>query len=275
MDEEIDISILDQIGEWSVKKHDMVAYYAEVFASITHRQFTISYIDGYANRGVSRLRGTNEVVLGSARRVLAIRPQFNRYIFVEQDQTRAADLAQSVVGRSDVDVIVGDANDIVPAVIAKVRYSAKERALCFLDPYNLEGLKWPTISAAGKNPAVDAIVHFPTMAANRTVLFRDRSRATLSSQARMDEYWGDGSWRNVAYSAEGFLPGLGLERKLHWVPLLKAFQERLVAVAGFRFVSEPFPMKRPDGALIYHLLFASHDKAATRIMRPMEKRFGS
>jgi three-Cys-motif partner protein len=102
-DDELDTDALtlDDIGRWSVRKNDMVEYYASIYASITANasiRLTRYYIDGFANRGLSRVRDNNEVVRGSALRLLDIEHPFDSYIFVEKDPERARDLRSNVAG---------------------------------------------------------------------------------------------------------------------------------------------------------------------------------
>ena len=109
-DEELDTDALtlDDIGRWSVRKNDMVEYYAAIYASITANAtvgLTRYYIDGFANRGLSRVRDSNEIVRGSALRLLDIEHPFERYIFVEKDPERARDLRSNVGRRTNVQII--------------------------------------------------------------------------------------------------------------------------------------------------------------------------
>ncbi|HTD35594.1 MAG TPA: three-Cys-motif partner protein TcmP, partial [Candidatus Elarobacter sp.] len=268
--------VLDEVGPWSVRKAEMVAYYAQVYASIIAR-FDSYYIDGFANRGLSRLKSTDEVVPGSALRVLSVHPSFHRYIFVEVNHARFEDLRDIVYAqfgtRQDVSLVHGDANVEIPHLLANIQYTNFQRALTFLDPYNMHGLKWPTILAAGQNEAVDAIIHFPTMDANRTVLKRRHGTASAAMYRKMTEYWGDDSWEGAAYSSEGLLPlGLAPVRESAKA-IISAFRERLRSVAGFKVVSNPIPMRNTTGGVVYHLLVASHNKKATDVIRPIEKRF--
>lgn len=111
-DDELDTDALtlDDIGRWSVRKNDMVEYYASIYASITASPrvgLTRNYVDGFANRGLSRVRDNNEIVRGSALRLLTIKHPFDRYIFVEQDPERARDLRSNVAGRANVEIVQG------------------------------------------------------------------------------------------------------------------------------------------------------------------------
>lgn len=269
---------VDDIGLWSIRKNDIVEYYASVYADITkHAQakFTRYYIDGFANRGHGRVRGTNDVVPGSALRLLNLAEPFDKYIFVEQDQARMADLRKNVGNRADVEFVEADANVVLPeTTFPAIAYGRYDRALCFLDPYNMKGLRWGTITAAGKNRAIEVIVHFPTMDAHRTVLRADRGKISDSMKEKMRAYWGDDSWLDRAYTNDGMLPMQGLQpQKLGPKVIVDAFRDRLKDCAGFSIVSKAFPMRNSKGNIIYHLVFASHSEAARRVMRALEKRF--
>jgi three-Cys-motif partner protein len=175
-----------------------------------------------------------------------------------------------------VEIVLGDANDELPSrIIPRIAWSHYERALVFLDPYNMKALQWKTIEAAGKNPAVDAIIHFPTMDANRTVLLSDRAKIRPAMAAKMTAYWGDDSWREGAYSNEGMLQLEGVVRKRSPDEIIRAFQERLRTGAGFKYISAGLPARNSLGNIVYHLLFASHNKAALKVIRSVEKAFGT
>jgi three-Cys-motif partner protein len=269
---------LDNVGPWSIRKNDILEYYTTVYAEITGysaAKFKRTYIDGFANRGRSRLKGTNDIVAGSAIRALNIPHPFDRYVFVEQDHDRMVALRKNVGERENVEFVEGDANNVLPAtVFPTIRYDNFERALCFLDPYNMSGLRWATVAAAGANQAIESIIHFPTMDAHRTVLMADQGKIRPTMREKMNAYWGDESWLVDAYTDDGMLPLPDLRpRKREPRAIIDAFRSRLRYVAGFPIVSEAFPMRNVEGSPIYHLVFASHNKVARKVMSALEKRF--
>jgi three-Cys-motif partner protein len=75
-----------------------------------------------------------------------------------------------------------------------------------LDPYGLN-LNWNVISTAGKMRTLDIFINFPVEGMNRNVLWRDPERVAKSSIERMNAFWGDESWRNIAYGTSGNLFG--------------------------------------------------------------------
>jgi three-Cys-motif partner protein len=273
-----DVEELNGVGPWSIRKNDIVEYYASVYSEITKHSKTKlkrCYIDGFSNRGRSRLKGSDDVVLGSALRVMNLSVPFDRCVFVEQDHKCMIALRKNIGNLPNVEFVEGDANIVLPErVFPTVRYGRYERALCFLDPYNMNGLRWTTIVAAGANEAIEAIVHFPTMDAHRTVLLANQGKIRPTMRAKMNAYWGDEGWMADAYSTEGMLPIPDLQpRKREPEAIIEAFRNRLFAGAGFPFVSQAFPMRNSKGNVVYHLLLASHNKKAQQVMRALEKRF--
>ena len=67
-----------------------------------------------------------------------------------------------------------------------------------LDPYELT-LDWGVIQEAGSMQSLDTFINFPIQDINRAVLHHDPTSASEASIARLTAYWGDESWREVAY----------------------------------------------------------------------------
>jgi hypothetical protein len=80
----------------------------------------------------------------------------------------------------------------------------------------------------------------------------------------MNAFWGDESWRSVAYTPERSLVG-ELEKETNEV-IAEAFRQRLIQVAGFKRVPKPIPMRNKTGAIVYYLFFASQVDVAERIV---------
>jgi three-Cys-motif partner protein len=79
----------------------------------------------------------------------------------------------------------------------------------------------------------------------------------------MDRFWGDNSWKNVAYDNQSNL--FGFDFKTDNDTIVQAFKKRLIEKAGFKNVSEPLPMRNSKGATIYYLFFASQAQLAQNI----------
>ena len=279
LDPNLDPSLLDEIGPWSERKFGIVQQYATVYSRIMANakarvtRFDHDYIDGYASAGFSRRKGTNDIVKGTALSSLEIEPPFKRYTFVELSRDKHAMLSAHMMGRSDVSVLNADANEVLPRdVFPKYTFSNYRRAFCLLDPYTHKQLDWATIEAAGKNGAIDLLLHFPTMPMNRGALHRDGD-VSPDEAAAMTRFWGDESWREAVYVRKhGLFADLPAEKATD-IEFATAFCKRLMSVAGFKGTSRPIPMKNTRGAVMYYLIFALPHDTAIRAAKSVAKYF--
>lgn len=166
--------------------------------------------------------------------------------------------------RPDVHIYSGDCNKILlNQVFPNVQYRDYRRGLCILDPYGLH-LDWEVILTAGQMRSVDIFLNFPVADINRNVLWHDPTRVDPHQIERMNRFWGDKSWRDVAYSTSGNL--FGIPEKESNEIVAEAFRRRLTEVAGFSSVPKPMPMRNSRGAIVYYLFFASQKGVAEDIV---------
>ncbi len=177
----------DVIGPWSEVKLDILREYAIPYSTIlTTRNFHHSYIDAFAAGGSHISRQTGATVAGSARIALATQPSFDEYHFIDASPDRARSLRELSAGRTDVHVHLGDCNTVLLSdVFPKVRYEDRRRALCLLDPYNID-LSWDVVATAGKMKSIEIFLNFMVMDMNLNVLLRQPSKAEALQTARMD-----------------------------------------------------------------------------------------
>ncbi len=82
----------------------------------------------------------------------------------------------------------------------------------------------------------------------------------------LNAFWGDDSWRNVAYTkTKGLF--YDFKEKTSIEPVVKAYQDRLKKVASFAYVPDPIPMRNSMGAIVYYLFFASPKKTGAKIVK--------
>lgn len=257
----------DTVGEWSELKIKIVAEYAQAYATILKAQkgFTSVYIDAFSGPGRHISRKSGEFIPGSPLAVLDVSPPFDQYHFIDLDQGKLDELRRQVGPRPDVKLYQGDCNDLLlTKIFPTVRYEDYRRGLCLLDPYGLN-LKWEVIATAGKSRTIDMILNFPVADMNRNALWRDPTRVSAESRARMTAFWGDDSWGNVAYTTKQSLFEEFPDKEDNET-IARAFRERLKQVAGFAFVSQPMPMRNSKGATVYYLFGASQKKDAVKII---------
>lgn len=258
----------DEIGYWSEIKLDIVREYATTYSTILsapgqHRFFHI-YIDAFAGAGVHVSKATGSFVLGSPLNALNINPPFREYHFIDLDQRKVAALKEAVQGRPNAYVYSGDCNSILrEQVFPRARYMDFRRALCLLDPYGLH-LQWEIIQTAGQMKSIDMLLNFPVADMNRNVLWHNPEGVDDADIARMDAFWGDRSWLDIAYRTNGNL--FGYPEKEDNETVAEAFRERLKTVGGFERVPRPLPMRNSRGSTVYYLFFASQKSVAEHII---------
>jgi three-Cys-motif partner protein len=260
----------DQIGYWSELKLEIVEKYGAAYTNAFANQPRLKkfYIDAFSGAGLHVSKRTGQQVEGSPARALKVLPPFDHFYFIDLDADKTAHLNTLCGGRTDVDIHTGDASlYLTHTVLPKIHYKKFNRALCLLDPYGLH-LDWEAIAQAGQSRAVDLVLNFPVMDINRNAIWRNPDKTPQDGVDRMTRFWGDQSWKQIAYAEDpqGNLFTKPDILKQSNEAIVRAFRERLKSVAGFAFVPEPLPMKNSNNAVVYYLCFASQKPVAQKII---------
>jgi len=260
----------DEIGEWSEVKLEILKKYADAYSRIFSAERQISffhvYIDAFAGAGKYLSKETRELIPGSPLNALAVQPQFREFHLIDIAPGKIETLRDFVGSREDVFIYQGDCNEILLRdVFPCVRYDQYRRGLCVLDPYGLH-LDWKVISTAGGMKSLDVFLNFPVQDINRNAIWRNPERVKPEQIERMHRFWGDETWRKVAYGTTQGLFGPIVEKESNEV-IAEAFRKRLKDTAGFKCVPEPLPMENSKGAVVYYLFFASQNSTAEKIAR--------
>jgi three-Cys-motif partner protein len=266
----------DEIGQWSQLKLEIVEQYGAAYTKAFARTQNLKkyYIDGFSGAGVHIVKKTKEQIEGSPARALKITPPFDGYCFIDLDGDKTDYLRSMCGDRRDVDIHTGDANEyLTRTVLPTIQYKKFTRALCLLDPYGLD-LDWEVIKQAGESKAVDMFLNFPVMDIKRNAIWRSTEKMPKDGIERMNRFWGDESWRQVAYkeSPQGNFFGTEMVKQGN-DQIADAFRERLQKVAGFGFVPEPLPMRNSRNAIVYYLFLASPKAVAQKIITDIFKKY--
>jgi three-Cys-motif partner protein len=250
----------DEIGVWSELKLDIVEQYGSAYTKAFNKTRGLKkyYIDGFSGAGEHKSKATGSFVEGSPARALKVSPPFDGYYFIDLNSKRT-DYLRSICGtRADTNIYTGDCNQILKnTLLPQIKYENFKRALCLLDPYGLH-MEWDVIYRAGQSRAVDMFLNFPVMDMNRNVILKSREKVQAGGIERMTKFWGDDSWKEVAYaeSAQGGLFGREVVKQDN-DKIVAAFRKRLKEVAGFGYVADPLPMRNSTNAVVYYLFLAS------------------
>ncbi|PKL35835.1 MAG: hypothetical protein CVV44_20165 [Spirochaetae bacterium HGW-Spirochaetae-1] len=255
----------DEIGRWSEDKLEILEKYFAAYSKILSKyHFKYSYIDAFSGAGVHVSKETGEIISGSPLRALKIRPPFHEYHFIDIDNLKLTHLQNAACDNPGVFCHEGNCNEILlKEVLPNIRYDRYERAICLFDPYGLH-LNWEVIEYAGNSKAMEIFLNFPIADMNRNVLWENHEGVSEDQKLRMNKFWGNDSWKNAAYEVT---PGLfdDIIEKTNNKAVADAFKKRLKAVAGFKYVAEPVPMKNSRNAIVYYLFFASQNEKGCKI----------
>jgi three-Cys-motif partner protein len=260
--------ILDEIGPWSEVKIQIIKRYAEAYSKILSKQPRLKfvYIDAFAGAGIHRKKKSKELVPGSPLNVIQIKPPFHYYYFIDKEQNKAELLKELLGNYSDVSIIHGDCNDILPhRIFPEVKWQDYKRALCFLDPYALH-LNWETVKKAGEMKTIEVFINFPVLAMQRNVLRENISSVHKSQSERMDSFFGGVWWKDHAYKVELDLFGELFPHKQSIDILVNEYRTRLKSDAGFEFAPEPIAMRNRTGNILYYIFFATYNETGNKIV---------
>jgi three-Cys-motif partner protein len=268
----------DLVGPWTEVKLDILREYAEPYSRIlTSKGFYHLYVDGYAAGGAHISRTSGEMIPGSARIALAINPPFREYHLIDADPVRVEKLRDFTKGRADVHVHAGDCNEILRRdVFRRAKFEHRRRALCLLDPYNID-LSWDVVATAGSMKSIEIFVNFMVMDMNMNVLLRDPYKATAKDVARMNRFWGDESWRQIVYELSPQQNLFGNEEHVKVddanEKIAEAYRQRLLEVAGFGYAPRPLRFVNTIGKTLYYLFFASRDATGNKIVEHIFEKY--
>ncbi len=212
-------------GNWTSTKLDVLAKYLSSYTKAlkdqpsTARPFRKGYIDAFAGTGYRTQRevggdakmllfpdladsAPQEFLDGSARLALKTEPRFDRYVFVERNPERCAQLEALKEDfphlARDISVSQGEANEEIQKLCEKDWRS--HRAVLFLDPYGMQ-VEWKTIEAIASTRAIDLWVLFPLGIGVNRLLTRS-GQIPDSWRHRLDTLLGTADWYDEFYRVE-------------------------------------------------------------------------
>jgi len=256
-------------GAWTREKLTYLGKYAAAFMTAMApkrregKWDRLVYIDLLAGPGICKdERGEFP---GSALIALGVRPAFD-HLFLGDKSTSNVEALKRRVPTEDqklVTFLADDCNDAVTNVIENL--SSKTLGLAFLDPEGLD-VKFKTLRTLATR-RVDIVYLFPSGIGIR----RNLARFAREPHSRMDDVWGGREWRDLplAKHALGELTSheeMRLDRD--WISSFR----RKVGTLGLSYHDESDPaIRNNQGAVMYHLLFFSHDKAGLTIWKGIKR----
>lgn len=276
-------------GNWSVDKLERVRKYLGAYTTILSKYpYRIAYIDAFAGTGYQILKSDERAdqllfpelaeqepqtfLDGSARMALQVRPRFTKYIFIEQDQNRFAELEKLKTDfpdmAQDIIMVQADCNAYLQDICSNYKWK-KNRAVLFLDPFGMQ-VQWKTIEAIASTEAIDLWVLFPLGVAVNRLLRRDAHIGDKWRQ-RLDDLFGTPDWYDQFYQPKTRQTLFGEETTTEKVGNFDAighfFINRLKTIfAGV--VEKPLFLRNSRNNPLYMLCFAAgNPKGANTAIR--------
>lgn len=276
-------------GDWTEQKLEILRNYLCSYNTVLKKQpFIRVYVDAFAGTGYRQQRldqygvlnlfdetgqgESQQFLKGSAKLALEIVPSFHKYIFVESDAGKVAELEKLRLQHPDkvkqIEIIRQDANQFVQQYCATENWR-QVRAVMFLDPFATE-VVWETIKSIAQTQAIDMWLLFPLMAINR-LLAQDPAKACRD---RLDKIFGTNEWFERFYQTKRMDDIFGkplemIEKKCSFASIGTFFQERLKTV--FVAVAEtPGILKNSKTPLFQFFCAAGNPKGAKIAIRIAE-----
>lgn len=206
-------------GNWTEQKLECVKKYLHAYTTImSNYPFQFAYIDAFAGTGYRETESDedpNELMFpdlvspevasfhdGSARNALEVKPSFMKYVFIEKNINRHAELQElkkefllnAEFSEDMIECVHGDANEYLKGLCKK--NWKNHRALVFLDPYGMQ-VEWKTIESIADTRAIDLWILFPLGTVNRLLKKNGEIQPVL--RARLDLFFGEPDWYEVFY----------------------------------------------------------------------------
>ncbi|MBU0462893.1 MAG: three-Cys-motif partner protein TcmP [Proteobacteria bacterium] len=286
-------------GNWTEEKLKRVEKYLIAYATIMNKQnFRFAYIDAFAGTGYieekknktdgkislfqqNDIKEIETFSKGSARIALEIKPEFDKYIFIEKSKKHFTELLKLKEEFKDkeakIDLINTDANNWIIDRCNNYKWQ-NNRAVLFLDPYGMQ-VNWETIKAIANTEAIDLWYLFPFGIGVNRLLKKNAADMPASWEAKLDDILGTNEWKEDFYSQRQDATLFGNESKTikdaDFSKISKFIVKRLKSI--FAGVAEnPLLLRNSKNNPLYLLCFASGNprgaKTAIKIAQDILKR---
>lgn len=197
-------------GPWTLLKLDVLEqYFAFYKTSLKNMNFKLCYIDAFAGRGIINVRGAGEIE-GSALR--ALNYGFSEYVFIDKEPNYLHNLEATVRQKfpmTQCRYILGDCNELIPAITKSYRWDDYWRGVIFLDPYAMN-LNWSALTAIAEAKVFDVWYLFPLSALNRNL--RLDGKIEEKNRLRINDRLGTDEWERQLYAPDPQLSLFGDNR---------------------------------------------------------------
>lgn len=276
-------------GVWTEIKLKALTEYLDFYQNALKNQgFETWYIDAFAGTGDRHaelqkggifegkpIEKVQEILDGSARKALKIRPPFNHYWFTEQHAGRAETLrALEAEFSQNISVRTGEANLELQTLFTSQPWSGGPRArlqrgVVFLDPYGMS-VDWRTLETLAATKRVDVWYLFPRKAVVQQ-LARDIRGVDEGKRRKLAQIFGSDEWEEEFYKSIPVQGGLfdpvptETKGRVATPEQISLFARRQLNNL-FCYVSEPIPLI-VNGSEFFELYCLSNNPPAISLIK--------
>ncbi len=270
----------ETVGPWAREKLEALGQYLNFYTTALKKQGhwvkSLTFVDAFAGAGQAKLRktarasgmesllaalepidqATEEYIRGSPRVALDLVNRFSRYVFIERDPGRAAELEQLRAEFGEgcrIEVRQGRAQEELDELLKGDLGRPGHLAVVFLDPFGMQ-ISWETIERLAATGRIEVIVNFTLGMAIQRVLPRS---AVLRAGWRetLDRFFGSPDWHGEVFQERADLLGSHTEKRQDaGKRLLEWYRSRLKDAFGH--VSPARLIKNTKGSHLYYLIWA-------------------
>ena len=204
-------------------------------------------------------RSAAEYAKGSAVRALEVEPGFDKFLFIERDADRAAELGRLMeqFPGKNIQIVNSDANSALTDWINATEW-LQNRAVVFLDPFGMQ-VEWKLIESLARTQAIDLWILFPLFAVNR-MLVRN-GEPPEGWRTKLTKVFGTSDWEPAFYTRTKSLIIEGLEiteKSADIGRISEFFLSQLKRL--FPAVARPLVLTNSRGAPLFLFCFAAANK---------------
>ena len=275
---------LPEVGPWAKEKLDALSRYLDFYTKVLKNQpWRTIYLDAYAGGGRAVVRTkervttggpslfgdepsidteARELIDGSPRVALGIANPFDRYVLIDPDPNRAAELEMLKTEFADtrsINILPMTAADGIAWVTAQPISRRTHRGVAFLDPFGAK-LDWASIQKLAETRLFEVVVNFALSMAIQRML-PNSGDVPKGWAATLDGYFGSRNWFEEVYQRResGLFAAGGFEKRSDYSErLLDLYRGQLRSAFGN--VSTPRLIRNTRGAPLYYLLWAGPNK---------------
>jgi three-Cys-motif partner protein len=266
----------DAVGPWAKEKLDALERYLDYYTKVLKNQrWRTIYVDAYAGAGRAQLRvpvreaaplleeepepELADLINGSPRVALDIANPFTRYVLIEPDPSRAAQLEALRAQYGDarhIDILRQNAVSGIQWLLNQNISRRNHRGVVFLDPFGAD-LDWAEIQALASTGVFEVVINFALNMAIQRML-PNNGEFQPGWRERLDAYFGTPAWYQAVYETQPQLFGERVRKREDYRSnLLTLYQGRLKQAFGL--VAQPKLIRNTRGVPLYYLLWAGHN----------------